>query len=99
MSIICAKLVRERDRFAREPDTDLDTLAAPKSENTRTEQEVLLQQVLKKLDDSLVILLKFYYQDSLTVAEIAQILEIPAGTVKSRLYYARKTLATALEEK
>ena len=29
---------------------------------------------------------------------IATVLEIPAGTVKSRLYYARKTLAAILEE-
>ena len=93
------KLVKERDRLALESGADIDALVEIDSQSRRTEQEVLLQQVLSKLDDHLVILLKLYYQDSLTVAEIAQILDVPVGTVKSRLYYARKTLATAVEER
>ncbi len=38
----------------------------------------------------------FYGQD-LTVAEIAQALEVPEGTVKTRLFHARKALRQALE--
>jgi RNA polymerase sigma-70 factor (ECF subfamily) len=42
-------------------------------------------------------LLALYYQDGFEVGEIAQILEIPVGTVKSRLFHARNALKNALE--
>ena len=37
--------------------------------------------------------------EGLTIPEIAEILEIPAGTVKSRIFYGRKRLKDALESK
>ena len=43
----------------------------------------------------LVILL--YYMDELTLKEIAQILKIPSGTVKSRLHQARKKITKEME--
>jgi RNA polymerase sigma-70 factor (ECF subfamily) len=36
--------------------------------------------------------------EDLPQKEIAQILEIPLGTVKSRLYYARKTMGQFLQK-
>lgn len=44
----------------------------------------------------MVILL--YYLEGCTVSEIARMLSIPEGTVKSRLMYARKRLCTLLKE-
>jgi DNA-directed RNA polymerase specialized sigma24 family protein len=35
--------------------------------------------------------------DGLTIPEIASILEIPEGTVKSRIFYARKRLKETLQ--
>lgn len=49
---------------------------------------------LPDIDRAVVLL--FYFQD-LSQAEIAQILEIPLGTVKSRLHRAIKQLKTDLE--
>jgi len=37
--------------------------------------------------------------DGMTIPEIAAILEIPQGTVKSRIFYARKRLKTALKDR
>ena len=37
--------------------------------------------------------------DGMTIPEIAAILEIPEGTVKSRIFYARKRLKSALQTK
>jgi RNA polymerase sigma-70 factor (ECF subfamily) len=37
-----------------------------------------------------------YYLNDLSIEEIAGILDIPEGTVKSRLYYARSTLKKRL---
>lgn len=65
---------------------------------SQLEQKVSVEQALSRLDSSVAALLKLYYQESFTIEEIAAVLELPAGTVKSRLYYARKTLAAILEE-
>lgn len=46
------------------------------------------------LQQRLVVVL--YYINDLSIQEIAEILEVPAGTVKSRLHYARKVLRKQL---
>ena len=38
-----------------------------------------------------------FYMEELSVSEIASVLTIPSGTVKSRLYQARKILKKELE--
>ncbi len=43
-------------------------------------------------------LLTLYFLDDLSIAEIASVLEIPAGTVKSRLSSARGALRQILDE-
>ncbi|MCG8653595.1 MAG: RNA polymerase sigma factor [Pirellulales bacterium] len=42
--------------------------------------------------------LSLRYEEGFSTAEIAQILEIPSGTVKSRLHHARQQLRAFLEE-
>jgi RNA polymerase sigma-70 factor (ECF subfamily) len=44
-------------------------------------------------------LLTLYYLDELSVNEVAQVIAIPAGTVKSRLYFARDALKKTLTTK
>jgi len=39
-----------------------------------------------------------HYQESFSVLEIAEITGLPEGTVKSRLFYARKMLTSILED-
>jgi len=41
--------------------------------------------------------LTLHYSDELSVADIARVLDIPAGTVKSRLFHARQRLKEVLE--
>ena len=43
-------------------------------------------------------ILTLYFLQDLTIEEIAEVLEIAPGTVKSRLYYARQSLRVALEK-
>lgn len=58
----------------------------------RLGEETAVQQALSRLSEKLrtVVILRYYWD--LTYAEIAQILNIQVGTVKSRLYLALKTL-------
>ena len=70
--------------------------AAPSPEERLGEREAVLQ-ALDHLSDKLrpVVVLRYYLD--LSYAEIAQVLDIPLGTVKSRLSLALKTLRRALE--
>jgi RNA polymerase sigma factor (sigma-70 family) len=56
-----------------------------------------LEQAFATLSaDHRAVVVLHYYRD-LPLAEIAAILEVPIGTVRSRLHYARRALRTALE--
>lgn len=61
-------------------------------------EEEVLQQAIGKLTNKqrAVVILRYYWDQP--YAEIAQILDIPLGTVKSRIDLALKTLRKALEE-
>ena len=57
-----------------------------------------LENVLKQLEDNLKTVVVLYYYDDLPVAEIANILNIPEGTVKSRLSRARDKIYTIFKK-
>ena len=63
----------------------------------RAEHRRLWRAMQTLRDDQQEILNLRHFQD-LSYAEIAQALEVPEGTVMSRLYRARKALARAMEE-
>ncbi len=63
------------------------------------EAKLSVEQLLAMMDSRLASILRLYYLEALTVQEIAEINGVPAGTVKSRLYYARKLMIKMLEEK
>lgn len=54
---------------------------------------------VNRLRDEFRLPLMMLAVDGLTIPEIAAILEIPEGTVKSRIFYARKRLKEALKRK
>jgi len=51
-----------------------------------------VQEALQQLTESSRMVLVLYYWEQLSIAEIGIVLEIPAGTVKSRLHRARQEL-------
>jgi len=57
-----------------------------------------LMDIVAKLTEDDRLLIKLRDIDDLSYEEIAEILEKPVGTVKSRLHYARKRLKELLEE-
>lgn len=56
-----------------------------------------VQAVVNTLDNKLRMPLYMYYTAEMSTKEIASTLKIPQGTVKSRLYKARKALKNILE--
>ncbi|MEW6336047.1 MAG: RNA polymerase sigma factor [Acidobacteriota bacterium] len=87
-----------RHRLRREllaPIDDHPDLPAPP--DRRADDRARVRDALRRLEREPRTLLSMYYVDGLSVGEIAQVLEIPAGTVKSRLYHARARLRAALE--
>lgn len=69
---------------------------SPSPDARLTEEETILQ-ALNQLSEKLrtVVILHYYWE--LSYAEMAQILDVPVGTVKSRLNLALKTLRKELE--
>jgi len=61
------------------------------------EREREVRVAVGQLEDKYRMPVYLYYMEGLTVPEIAGILKIPKGTVKSRLYQARKLLRKELE--
>lgn len=93
-------LSRKQNRRA-SLDVVLDRLVSPmrQAPDQLTEHTEMRQNVRKaihdlSLDQRVVVVL--YYLNNLGLQEIAEILDLPVGTVKSRLYYARENLRAAL---
>lgn len=72
--------------------------AQPESEAIRHEAESALWQAVRALDEKhrIPVILRYYHD--LPVAEIAEMLGIPVGTVHSRLNHARGRLRARLKE-
>jgi RNA polymerase sigma factor (sigma-70 family) len=95
----CTDLLRRRIR-EREHHQELTRLSL--TEETATvefqEQSLTLQRAFQQLGEPLARLLRLYYLEGFAVEEIAEIIGIPSGTVKSRLFHARKIMAKILED-
>lgn len=60
-------------------------------------ESLSVEKLLTLLDNRISSVLRLFYLEGLNVEEIAEISNLPKGTVKSRLYYGRKLLAEKLE--
>ena len=74
------------------------TEAFPTPHRHTEEQETiqLVHKVIDELSPAHQKVIVLFYLEELSVEEISDILSIPPGTVKSRLYYARKQLRKEL---
>lgn len=89
----CYKLVASRRETE---DIEQTEMIAPVSGPT-TEETIALERALRSLDreDREIVMLKYF--DGLSYDELAERLQIPRGTVMSRLFYARRRLQAELE--
>lgn len=70
----------------------------PRSILIQHEEQRLLLAALRHISFDRQCALELMYWEQLKVREIADILGIPEGTAKSRLFKARKDLETAMEQ-
>lgn len=57
-----------------------------------------VQEIINSLEDELRVVTILYYYDDMPQREIARILHIPHGTVRSRLFRARQKLRNMIED-
>ena len=69
---------------------------SPARRAEREETSRMVKEVIDNLPPSHHTVVMLFYAENLSVEEIADVLDLPAGTVKSRLYYARAQLREAL---
>jgi RNA polymerase sigma-70 factor (ECF subfamily) len=76
-----------------------DTADDPEVIVQKTERSALLQQCLKQLSIAhrQVVDLVYYHEQS--IEEVAEIIGVPASTVKTRVFYARKRIAELMAER
>lgn len=70
---------------------------APPAHTPPADADLQLHDLFMALDDALRLPAVLYYIEDYQTAEIARILRLPQGTVKSRLYRARKQLRAMLD--
>lgn len=84
------------------PGVDIDQLSiaemaeSPSSIRVRKQEHVFLLQALREVQLELQVVLELHYWEALSTLEISEVLEIPQGTVKSRLRRAREAVALRL---
>lgn len=62
------------------------------------ETQTLVRQAISELHFNQRVVIVLHYLSGLSLEEIAEILDCPVGTIKSRLYYARENLRRRLGE-
>lgn len=77
----------------------LQAIPAPSREEFGTQRLEQLSQSLEKLSPASRAVVVLYYLHEMSLGEVAGILEIPVGTVKSRLSYGLKSLRLKLQER
>lgn len=85
----------QRDRRARSELEDQQSLLAS---DGGAGADTPLRRVIEELPPESRELLALYYEVGRTVAEIAEIYQVPTGTIKSRLHTLRERLRTEIEK-
>jgi RNA polymerase sigma-70 factor (ECF subfamily) len=96
----CADALRTKYRGQRLADAVTDDLASAVAPDAETDasQHLDLADALQALPAEQRIAVSLYFGEDMSIAEIAHITGVPPGTVKSRLFAARKTLRASLGE-
>lgn len=93
----CYHIIRKQkinqDKIAK---IQTETVAQEKENSSIEKTDIEI--AISKLDKDLRVVVVMYYYNNLKVNDIAEVLQIPAGTVKSRLSRARESLYESLKQ-
>jgi len=100
-NVLCEHIRRQTRDGRKTPDFETRSLVdlAP-GVSTQVSRDMAHQQLvlaLQRIPVDLQTLLELYYWEEMSVDELAEVVGVPAGTVKSRLFRARALLREALE--
>lgn len=84
--------VRDQARFDPEHTTLEGLVPSPSSGAARAELELLVLTALRRVPVDMQVALELHYWEDLTTRELAETLEVPEGTVKSRIQRGRAAL-------
>jgi RNA polymerase sigma-70 factor (ECF subfamily) len=94
----CADWARRRQRRrATEGPLAIDPVDPSPAPADSSDDVAALRKALKSIPSQQKAILAMYYLDGMPIRQIAEVLSLPEGTVKSRLYHARCQLKEVLE--
>lgn len=77
----------------------INSSQAVKTASEQKEQSlVLMQKAIQQLPVKQRIVIELFYKNELNLTQIAQVLSVSKGTIKSRLFYARESLKQQLKQ-
>jgi RNA polymerase sigma-70 factor (ECF subfamily) len=99
---LCYTHVSRRKRWLTALEDVIEQIVAParnspERQTERGELQAVIQQAIDALSPNQKIVIVLHYLADLNIKEIAYILKVPEGTVKSRLYYGRENLRKKLK--
>jgi len=95
----CIDAIRMKQRWRKLTDeAQREVSVMIDSTGSKTGEALDLATAIDRLSDEQRSVVALFYGEDLSVVEIAEILAIPAGTVKSRLFHAREFLKKHLGE-
>ena len=83
---------RDRERFDPEHETLEGLAPSPSSDAARAELETIVLEALRRISVDMQVALELHYWEDLTTRELAETLEVPESTVKSRIQRGRVAL-------
>jgi RNA polymerase sigma-70 factor (ECF subfamily) len=99
---LCYTYISRQSRWLAALEDVIENVVAPPSRTCperqleREELQEVVQQAIDVLSPNQKIVIVLHYLADLSLKEIAYILDVPEGTVKSRLYYGRENLRRKL---
>jgi RNA polymerase sigma-70 factor (ECF subfamily) len=90
------RLRRDGERFDPMLESVCDVAGSPSQVAAARQEQQQVLEALSRLPFDLQCTLELHYWEGMTVGEVAHVLDVPAGTVKSRLHRARNLLRDAL---